>query len=1455
MIELYIENKKIDLTDDLEINFTYESIDPDKLSNIKNSFSKTVNIPGTPNNNITFGHIFRYDKYIPIVTPSNIDSFYDPHKKVNWFINKNGAVINRGYCTLDNIVVKNEREITYQLTLYGGIGEFFYALSYNDDGSPKTLYDMYWNWNPKIRLESYEPALTPSEENENVLMRCSANNIAYSYHNLTPTYNTEGTTDIDKDVVFVPCYTGLYEDFDSKHMIVNTYVNSGYETPETISKLNTAFPNSLTDEEGETYTTLDKTFSSTGYYKYGLVTFSRDIDPWEAGDLRVNELPVAVRLSKLMNVISNSQNNGGYEVIWDDEIKNSYQWLYSWVLLGKLKQDREEFNAGVFYPNQTYNDQKTIINVNTTTPGGSNGKVTVQQATTYNLSTGLGLTKGNYAMKLNVFPKFYLTGYTLNYFLGNYDYFSGCFNIDVKYDLWTTPVLIHKIYDQYDNLIKAVADIFYFSKNPYEFYFGKNNLDIPDYLINNTLQSRISEKFLNPGEHINDFNYHNCKLNYTSDTVNNIVGGAGLQEATFKCENVEIRTDFTLADDAILRVEQSQGIMSTLVYRNGAIDYVQSVLLENAGNIQYQVRPPYGIEGIEVSPQGPYGILHYNGNKSFTIYNLSDSNLQQYNNTSASFELNEAAQNGIIIKRDSGFNIINLDKKTLFANSQSPMKYLSDYCKLMNYKFICDNTEKKIYIKTLKNYYINKIIDLEDRVDLNRDINIKNITTKCKEINIGLESPETYPIKLFNKISKDKFNTQRFDTGLKYTAEKTNLLNNLIYKNAIDWQQSSIYYNLNPQFPRAYNVDSISWTLFKVDELSTGINLKKKEFITTGTNLSQLSSFASKDFLPKLSSFDNNNKYVDLGSSLIFLNGFVKNYDYNKLKSETTTVNLNPDLIESNKIINIDGNVVTNQAFSIYKYIINNDEEIIENIYKFTGDYNVSGQTYNLWVVNYMDANGNRIGVEYTGLNQPTYTDVILTIPLGTRQIWCNFRNSDTTKGMKAEVPCEILTPEQILTSKRVLYATGNIENSTYQDVWVFNNISTSNNYLMSARWGSGYGQYTVNYFNANGQIIGYEYTQQNSATYVNVPLHIPSGTRTIKMNTMKSDTTHKQLAISNTLYSISPRVMLSNDMNEQYYFNQDRCYVYDFVYSDFFKTWGIHPSDYGDRANSVATSWTLPMFCKDLYNSYSSGSNYTIETRDDLVDNTYFDIDGNLVSDNDFEIFKYNIIQDVNYVYSGKFEPGWNGVAISYYDTNNELLDTQYIVSSSDSDFEEVPLSIPLNATQIWINVRKIYSSDTVLKYSSDYIGWTPSDYKLASWNLTDQDGLDTIYDLGNTEFIKDTNFGYTRDIIRIGAVENNEYSIESIPSDNENTSRIFIKNWIDYLKDLYQRNTRDVTAYVDLSEFGEANSILRGIYSWKSHLWIITKLENFKIAEATKDKFTKVTLHKLYKLGTWTD
>lgn len=1450
MIELYIENRKIDLVDDLEINFTYETIDPDKLSSIKNSFSKQVNIPGTPNNNITFGHIFRYDKYIPIVQPSNIGTYYDPHKRINWFINKNGTLVNRGYCTLDNIIVKNERDITYQLTLYGGIGEFFYSLSYDEYGNNKTLYDLFWNWRPKLSLYGYGSPMTQSEENENILMKCSADIVAHSYHSLNPFYTSDGTTEIDKDIVFVPCYTGLYEDFDSKHMIVNTNDNSLYETAETLSRLRNAFPNSKVDEEGETYTTLTNTFETTGFNKFGLVTFSREIDPWEAGDLRVSELPVAVRLSKLMEVISNPDNNGGYEVIWDDSIKNSYHWLYSWIMLGKLKKEKEEFSKKVFYPNSNYNDQKTEVRVDITF-SQNQASVSTTNAPSYNIVENTSMEKGNYIMKLNVFPKYYLTGYNLDNFLRLRNFFSGTCKINEDnrdtFFTWVTSVLLHKIYDDNNNAIRIIADIFYYTSNS-TYYFGLNTLYIDENLIKQTLQSKIAETFLNAGERINEYRYHKCILNYTSDVVSDLIGGFKL--ASFKCDSEEIKTSFTLSDDVSnLRIEQTQGMMQTMCYTNaqGTVTTVASVKFDDAlSTIRYNTTPTLNVDGFTVYPQGPYGIEY--ANRTFTSY-YANSAHQEFNYNAVSFELNEGLQNGIVINRESGFNIINLDKKTLFANSNTPMKYLSDYCKLMNYKFICDNTENKIYIKPLKNYYINKIVDLEGKVDYNRPINIKNITTKYKGINIGLDTPETYPVTVFNKISKDKFNTKKYDTGIKYNAEETNMLKDLSYKNTIDWQQSSIYYNLNPQFPRPYNVDSISWTLFKVDNLTDEINLKKKEFITPGTDLSNFSTFASKDFMPKVALFDNNNKYVDVGSSLIFLNGFVKNYDYNKLRSDTSTITLTPTTINERHVILADGDVRQSSIFDIYQYSVT-AEDIVENVYKMTCDYSPD-EYVDVWSVNYIDANGNKIGVEYSAENQIVYNDVILNIPEGTREIWCNFRRSDTTKKMDAVIPYEILTPDSIILSSRV-NLSGNIVSSTLQDIYVYNITPAdiiSKRYYVTASFDSQFGAYTVNYRNSSNIVIGTEYFQQD-ANLVNAELHIPSATREILINFRKDDTS-KKLAISNTLYSISPRVMLSNDTNEMYYFNQDRCYIWDFVYADFFNTWGMYNMD----RKSVASSWVLPYFSRDLYNTYSNGETYTIAVRDSYTDNSYIQDDGTIVSDNDYEIFNYSINQNYHYAFSGKFEQGFDNVAVVYLNTFNEVVGSECLVSNDNLEFEDYALSVPINATQISINVRKINSEYTVLKYTTDYVGWSKSGTKVASWNFVDQEGLDNVYSISNTDFIRDNNFSYTKTIGSIGSVGANEYRMDNVPSDDKNTNRIYNSNWKDYIDDLYERNTRDVTAYINLTEFGEVNEILRYIYSWKSHLWIITKIENFKLANITNDKFVKVTLHKIYQKDTWTD
>ena len=557
-------------------------------------------------------------------------------------------------------------------------------------------------------------------------------------------------------------------------MLVSTF-NQNYNSStnflssDTKSKLQKSFPDTYTDSEGDTYTTIGKTFSSSDGYRYGLVTFSRDLDPFEAGDLRVNELPVAIRLSNLMNVISNPNNNGGYEIVWDSEIKNSNYWLYSWIMLGKLKQDKEDLNLLAFSPDSTYDGQFTTINVDWQTGEGTS----VRNATSYDIPTNAsGVTKNNYNLYLNVNPNLTFKCNSFNYYASRYpNYMSGSMHdngTNYRY-IYTTPVLVHKIYDG-STLIKTIADIFYFTTDPLNYGFGYNgrNFNLND--IKTVLNGQINARFMNQGEFIDQFNYHNCKLE------NPEVTSAGyIDTVTFNCSNEQIITNLNLNSNiSNFRVEQSQGIMWTNLsnttgftsglYGTDDISFaiVTDMINSAPGGYRPSVEAPYG---FITAPR--YSIWHYN---EFSLQ-------ANQNNSWAYFNLNEYKQNGLIVIKDSGFNIINLDKKTLFANSQSPMKYLSGYCKMMNYKFICDETAKKIYIKTLKNYYLNRTINIDNRVDLGRDINIKNITTKYKTINVGLDTPETYPVYIFNKISKDKFNTKRYDTGIQYNAGETNLLN------------------------------------------------------------------------------------------------------------------------------------------------------------------------------------------------------------------------------------------------------------------------------------------------------------------------------------------------------------------------------------------------------------------------------------------------------------------------------------------------------------------------------------------------------------------------------------------------------------------------------------------------------------------------------------------------------
>lgn len=61
-IKLYIADKLIDCSDELSLPITYQLESFDNPTIVKNSFSKTITIPGTKNNNKIFGEIYKLDR-------------------------------------------------------------------------------------------------------------------------------------------------------------------------------------------------------------------------------------------------------------------------------------------------------------------------------------------------------------------------------------------------------------------------------------------------------------------------------------------------------------------------------------------------------------------------------------------------------------------------------------------------------------------------------------------------------------------------------------------------------------------------------------------------------------------------------------------------------------------------------------------------------------------------------------------------------------------------------------------------------------------------------------------------------------------------------------------------------------------------------------------------------------------------------------------------------------------------------------------------------------------------------------------------------------------------------------------------------------------------------------------------------------------------------------------------
>lgn len=278
-ISLYINDRKVDLDSQSFILMNYTAEDLSNPTIVKNSFSQTITLKRTPKNDIVFGCFFRPDKEINAAAFNN----FNPLMRSPFVIyGETGEILESGYVKLNRVGKDG-----YEISLFGGLGEFFYNLTYKEDGTKQNLGDMTFQ---ALRGYTYSA-------DDYVTLSPLAITDAWNY--LRTGSEILGNSVWYNIINFAPCYNGFVDKFDHKHAVIDgsTFGN---------------FPMMRT-EDSESYTIEDDT----------IITFTNNHNEYEVANLiSILQRPV-ISVKSIFAAICNPDNNGGYSVTLDPNFFNS----------------------------------------------------------------------------------------------------------------------------------------------------------------------------------------------------------------------------------------------------------------------------------------------------------------------------------------------------------------------------------------------------------------------------------------------------------------------------------------------------------------------------------------------------------------------------------------------------------------------------------------------------------------------------------------------------------------------------------------------------------------------------------------------------------------------------------------------------------------------------------------------------------------------------------------------------------------------------------------------------------------------------------------------------------------------------------------------------------------------------------------------------------------------------
>lgn len=270
-IDLYIGGLHADLAEQDFILYNYAFTDLQEPAAVKNSFSKQITLPATPANLAVFGHPERADR-TSTGTGGTGPAFSPGYKTPFELRNELGGIIESGYLRLDAVEIRGRIVTGMKVTLFGGIGGFFYNLSYTEDGEKKTLAHLDYG----VTLSSFT---------------INAAEVSAAWARLRNHAQSLGIENAYDVVNFAPAYNGVPDgDFDAKHAV--------------IAPGQTGLPSSVVDG--------DKTYHSKS--SVALLNLKEGRDEWACKDLRSYLQRPVLSMRAFLEACARPANNGGHAV-------------------------------------------------------------------------------------------------------------------------------------------------------------------------------------------------------------------------------------------------------------------------------------------------------------------------------------------------------------------------------------------------------------------------------------------------------------------------------------------------------------------------------------------------------------------------------------------------------------------------------------------------------------------------------------------------------------------------------------------------------------------------------------------------------------------------------------------------------------------------------------------------------------------------------------------------------------------------------------------------------------------------------------------------------------------------------------------------------------------------------------------------------------------------------------